>query len=102
MAQGDGLTFPPDNYDPSHQWGECDGCEWFPTVPRKQPGMKACVFDNSGDEIEGFGDFCAHPRPAQSYQPRCLMLCLMLCGMHEGLISAHAPILLHPTVCRFR
>ena len=20
--------------------------------------MKACVFDNSGDEIEGFGDFC--------------------------------------------
>ena len=74
MGQGDGLTFPPDNYDPSHQWGECDGCEWFPTVPRKQPGMKACVFDNSGDEIEGFGDFCAHQLPTQSYQPRCSSL----------------------------
>ena len=22
-VKGDGLHFPPDNYDPSYQWGEC-------------------------------------------------------------------------------
>jgi hypothetical protein len=47
--KGDGLTFPPDNYNTEFKWGECPDCEWFPTVPRVQPGMHACVFDNSGD-----------------------------------------------------
>jgi hypothetical protein len=49
--------------NPATQWGECDGCEYFPTVPRKNT-MKACIFDNSGDEIPGFGQ--PHMRVAAS------------------------------------
>merc|ERR1712118_610186 len=42
------------NHLPSN-WGECDGCEWWPFAPVKYTdslGLKACVFDNTGD-----GDF---------------------------------------------
>merc|ERR1712048_337272 len=31
--------------------GECAGCQWWPFAPVKN-GMKACIFDNTGD-----GDF---------------------------------------------
>jgi len=46
--KGDGVTLP-DN------WGECDGCQWWPFAPVKYSdtvGLKACIFDNTGD-----GDF---------------------------------------------
>merc|ERR1712224_199642 len=36
-------------------WGECDGCQWWPFAPVKysdSKGLKACIFDNTGD-----GDF---------------------------------------------
>merc|ERR1712118_127567 len=42
------------NHLPSN-WGECDGCQWWPFAPVKYTdslGLKACVFDNTGD-----GDF---------------------------------------------
>lgn len=42
------------NHLPSN-WGECDGCQWWPFAPVKYSdslGLKACVFDNTGD-----GDF---------------------------------------------
>jgi hypothetical protein len=46
--KGDGLHLPSD-------WGECEGCQWWPFAPVKYEdtlGLKACVFDNTGD-----GDF---------------------------------------------
>merc|ERR1712087_446866 len=46
--KGDGVRLP-------ENWGECDGCQWWPFAPIKyndQLGLKACVFDNTGD-----GDF---------------------------------------------
>jgi hypothetical protein len=42
------------NHLPSN-WGECDGCQWWPFAPVKYTdplGLKACIFDNTGD-----GDF---------------------------------------------
>ncbi len=47
--KGDGNNFPPDNYNKSISWGECDGCEFFPTVPVPAPGLKACLNDNTED-----------------------------------------------------
>lgn len=46
--KGDGNHLP-------ENWGECDGCQWWPFAPVKyddSKGLKACVFDNTGD-----GDF---------------------------------------------
>lgn len=47
-VKGDGNHLPED-------WGECDGCQYWPFAPVKytdKVGLKACVFDNTGD-----GDF---------------------------------------------
>jgi poly(3-hydroxybutyrate) depolymerase len=47
-VKGDGNHLPDD-------WGECDGCQYWPFAPVKYTdklGLKACVFDNTGD-----GDF---------------------------------------------
>jgi len=46
--KGDGFNFPPAN-NKSVSWGECDGCQYFPVVPSRQPGLKACLNDNTGD-----------------------------------------------------
>jgi hypothetical protein len=44
--KGDGNTLP-------GNWGECDGCQWWPFAPVKYSDpLKACIFDNTGD-----GDF---------------------------------------------
>merc|ERR1712037_873174 len=46
--KGDGNRLP-------ENWGECDGCQWWPFAPVKysdSQGLKACIFDNTGD-----GDF---------------------------------------------
>merc|ERR1712118_523695 len=46
--KGDGNRLP-------ENWGECDGCQWWPFAPVKYSdslGLKACIFDNTGD-----GDF---------------------------------------------
>merc|ERR1712087_172682 len=46
--KGDGNHLP-------ENWGECDGCQWWPFAPVKYNdslGLKACIFDNTGD-----GDF---------------------------------------------
>merc|ERR1712127_445154 len=46
--KGDGNKLP-------SNWGECDGCQWWPFAPVKysdSKGLKACIFDNTGD-----GDF---------------------------------------------
>jgi poly(3-hydroxybutyrate) depolymerase len=47
-VKGDGNRLP-------ENWGECDGCQYWPFAPVKytdKVGLKACVFDNTGD-----GDF---------------------------------------------
>lgn len=46
--KGDGNRLP-------SNWGECDGCQWWPFAPVQYTdavGLKACIFDNTGD-----GDF---------------------------------------------
>merc|ERR1712070_1194235 len=53
--KGDGLNMPGDNYDHDYMWGECPDCQYFPFKPEGYSdslGLKACVFDNTGD-----GDF---------------------------------------------
>merc|ERR1712232_645803 len=53
--KGDGNNFPPDEYNTQYTWGECPKCEYFPFCPKAYTdtlGLKACVFDNTGD-----GDF---------------------------------------------
>lgn len=47
--KGDGNKFPPDNYNPNYSWGECPECKYWPTKVEKTDGLKACIFDNSGD-----------------------------------------------------
>ena len=70
-VKGDGLHFPPDNYNPSYQWGECPTCQvlfyaagrmpsqmhtcshlsvpqYFPAPVSKTDGLKACVVDQTG------------------------------------------------------
>lgn len=47
-VKGDGNHLP-------ENWGECDGCQYWPFAPVKYTdklGLKACVYDNTGD-----GDF---------------------------------------------
>merc|ERR1712232_1333946 len=54
-TKGDGANLPPENYHPQYSWGECPNCQYFPFAPTKFSdtlGLKACVFDNTGD-----GDF---------------------------------------------
>lgn len=54
-VRGDGLEFPYDVYNPAYRWGECPGCQYAPIKPRKfdDPlGLKACVFDNTGDSSD--------------------------------------------------
>jgi len=54
-VKGDGTKLPRDNYDPEYTWGECPKCQYFPFKPvayTDHLGMKACIFDNTGD-----GDF---------------------------------------------
>ena len=49
-VKGDGLTFPPDNYNNgTSTWGECDGCEYFPAPVVKSENLKACIVDQTGD-----------------------------------------------------
>merc|ERR1711862_145501 len=46
--KGDGNRLP-------ENWGECDGCQWWPFAPVNYSdnlGLKASIFDNTGD-----GDF---------------------------------------------
>jgi len=53
-VKGDGLRFP-GSWHGGGQWGECDGCLYFPQRPQSwtdKLGLKACIFDNTGD-----GDF---------------------------------------------
>jgi hypothetical protein len=54
-VKGDGLSLPPDNYHPEYTWGECPDCQYFPFKAESYSdklGLKACIFDNTGD-----GDF---------------------------------------------
>jgi len=54
-VKGDGTALPPDNYNTDYTWGECPECQYFPFKPMAYTdsmGMKACIFDNTGD-----GDF---------------------------------------------
>lgn len=51
-VKGDGLSFPTDMYDPEFGWGECPNCQYAPIKPQKFDdtlGLKACIFDNTGD-----------------------------------------------------
>merc|ERR1712146_509549 len=46
------MGMPPDDYHTEYQWGECPKCEYFPFCPKAYNdtlGLKACVFDNTGD-----------------------------------------------------
>jgi len=50
-----GLKYKGDGNRLPENWGECDGCQWWPFAPVKYSdshGLKACIFDNTGD-----GDF---------------------------------------------
>lgn len=50
-----GLKYKGDGNRLPTNWGECDGCQWWPFAPVKfsdSLGLKACIFDNTGD-----GDF---------------------------------------------
>merc|ERR1711998_809354 len=54
-VKNDGLELPPDNYHTEYTWGECPDCQYFPFKPESYSdslGLKACIFDNTGD-----GDF---------------------------------------------
>jgi poly(3-hydroxybutyrate) depolymerase len=54
-VKNDGLELPPDNYHTQYTWGECPDCQYFPFKPETYSddlGLKACIFDNTGD-----GDF---------------------------------------------
>merc|ERR1712139_473308 len=50
-----GLKYKGDGNRLPSNWGECDGWQWWPFAPVKYSdsvGLKACIFDNTGD-----GDF---------------------------------------------
>lgn len=54
-TKDDGTDMGPEFPDGRYEWGECPDCQYWPFVPTKftdSLGMKACVFDNTGD-----GDF---------------------------------------------
>jgi hypothetical protein len=49
---GSGLKIKGDGYSLPTNWGECEGCQYFPFAPVKftdSLGLKACVFTNTGD-----------------------------------------------------
>ena len=46
--KGDGNMFPPDNYNSSVTWGECEGCQYFPMVPFKASGIHLGLSGLSG------------------------------------------------------
>jgi hypothetical protein len=48
-VKGDGNTLPPCYRDPTYTWGECPTCKYWPTVPGKFEGLKACINDNTAD-----------------------------------------------------
>merc|ERR1712190_385581 len=51
-VKGDGNKFPKATLDKQYEWGECPACQYFPFKPRAfndSLGLKACIFDNSGD-----------------------------------------------------
>lgn len=53
--KGDGLHFPPDEYQPEYSWGECPKCQYFPARVEPKalnPPMKACIFDNKQDPTD--------------------------------------------------
>ena len=52
--KGDGLVFPPDNYNPAYGWGECPSCEYFPAPIVSTSGLKACVVDQYGDVVDQY------------------------------------------------
>ena len=47
--KGDGLSLPPDNYNPEYRWGECPSCEFFPAPVVPTTDLKACVTDQTED-----------------------------------------------------
>merc|ERR1719498_1110233 len=52
-VKGDGNDFPAATLDRQYQWGECPKCQYFPFKPKAfndSLGLKACVFDNTGDK----------------------------------------------------
>lgn len=54
-TKGDGLRFPRCWHNSRYSWSECPECEYFPQRPEAwtdKLGLKACIFDNTGD-----GDF---------------------------------------------
>ena len=52
-VKGDGLTFPPDNYDDgATTWGECAECKYFPAPVVQTAGLKACFVDQTADPSE--------------------------------------------------
>eukprot|EP00940_MAST-03C_sp_MAST-3C-sp2_P003509 g3509.t1 len=52
-VKGDGLNFPPDNYNEgATSWGECDACQYFPAPVVASPTLKACVVDQTEDPSE--------------------------------------------------
>lgn len=49
-VKGDNIRFPPDIYNKSVGWGECEHCQYFPAVPKRMVGgLKACLNDNFSD-----------------------------------------------------
>merc|ERR1712072_1279387 len=51
-VKGDGNDFPAATLDRNYTWGECPTCQYFPFKPKafSDPlGLKACIFDNTGD-----------------------------------------------------
>merc|ERR1712110_565310 len=52
-VKGDGNKFPAATLDRNYTWGECPKCQYFPFKPKafNDPlGLKACIFDNTGDK----------------------------------------------------
>jgi len=52
-VKGDGNKFPAATLDRKYTWGECPKCQYFPFKPKAfndTLGLKACVFDNTGDK----------------------------------------------------
>jgi hypothetical protein len=56
-VKGDGLVFPPDNYDPEYTWGECPQCQFFPAPVIQTSDLKACVVDQRSDGFHGNASF---------------------------------------------
>lgn len=52
-VKGDGNNWPKEMYRPEYEWAECPECQYFPIVPQTSYsddlGLKACIFDNTGD-----------------------------------------------------